>query len=179
MAKKSPPYCFVRTVFATCTKLQYKSFPRVILICIGGTVRRTRHDTGKLSCTAFTPSTQKEFESAYKKKANSLFTDQCSDLLHQARRRNLGWQLQQMWFFSFSGWSLSSHFSRGFGNYFALSNLVIFENVSIILSVNNSWLLKIKSKEDVKQVYIPHDCLIRLFHSEMLRNEERTNIVAS
>lgn len=179
MAKKSPPYCFVRTVFATCTKLQYKSFPRVILICIGGTVRRTRHDTGKLSCTAFTPSTQKEFESAYKKKANSLFTDQCSDLLHQARRRNLGWQLQQMWFFSFSGWSLSSHFSRGFGNYFALSNLVIFENVSIILSVNNSWLLKIKSKEDVKQVYIPHDCLICLFHSEMLRNEERTNIVAS
>lgn len=66
--KKSPPYCLVRTVFATCTILQYKSLPRVILIYIGGTVRRTRHDTGKLSCTAFTPSTQKEFESAYKKK---------------------------------------------------------------------------------------------------------------
>lgn len=66
--KKWHPHYLACPVFATCTKLQYKSFPRVSLIYIGGRARRIRPETGLLSCIAFTPFIQRVLQSAYNKK---------------------------------------------------------------------------------------------------------------
>lgn len=66
--KRLLPNYLAYTVFAIYTKLQCKSFPRVILIYTGGWARRIRPDTMLLSCIAFTPFIQRVLRSACNKK---------------------------------------------------------------------------------------------------------------